>query len=147
MSCLFSTCSALFRATLRSHYAPLGAVNSNYAETSLHFAFPNWLRKLRIVAYVIHFLKLKDGTKNFVKNFSERAKIGGVQGEENFCPRAVSKIAKNFCVNQSASGFCSKKVLTSSNKHHLNEPHSQIKAIFRYFFGFCGAWTYVWRLL
>ena len=60
----------------------------------------------------------KDGTKNVVKNFSERAKIGGVQGEENFCPRAVSKIAKQFCVNQSASGFCSKKVLTSSNKHH-----------------------------
>jgi hypothetical protein len=66
---------------------------------------------------VIHFLKLKDGTKNFVKNFSERAKIRGVQGEENFCPRANSKIAKKFCVNQSASGFCSKKVLTSSNKH------------------------------
>jgi len=60
----------------------------------------------------------KDGTKNFVKNFSERAKIGGVQGEENFCPRAVSKIAKKFCVNQSASGFCSKKVLTSSSRHH-----------------------------
>ena len=55
----------------------------------------------------------KDGTKNFVKNFSERAKIGGVQGEENFCPRADSKIAKQFCVNQSASGFCSKKVRTS----------------------------------
>ena len=60
----------------------------------------------------------KDGTKNVVKNFSERAKIGGVQGEENFCPRTVSKIAKKFCVNQSASGFCSKWVRTSSNKHH-----------------------------
>jgi len=34
------------------------------------------------------------------KTFGERAKIGGVQGEENFCPRAVSKIAKQFCVNR-----------------------------------------------
>jgi len=34
------------------------------------------------------------------KNFGERAKIGGVQGEENFCPRAVSKIAKQFCVSR-----------------------------------------------
>jgi hypothetical protein len=57
----------------------------------------------------------KDGTKDVVKSFSERVKIGGVQGEENFCPRAVSKIAKKFCVNQSAPGFCLKEVLTSFN--------------------------------
>ena len=82
---------------------------------SFHFA------ELRIRRNVmnINFKNLDDGTKNVVKNFSERAKIGGVQGEENFCPRTVSKIAKKFCVNQSASGFCSKWVRTSSNKHHI----------------------------
>ena len=29
-----------------------------------------------------------------------RAKIGGVLGEEIFCPRAIRKIASQFCVNQ-----------------------------------------------
>jgi hypothetical protein len=38
--------------------------------------------------------------KNFCKNFWRGAKIGGVQGEENFCPRAVSQVAKQFCVIQ-----------------------------------------------
>jgi hypothetical protein len=34
------------------------------------------------------------------KVFGERAKIGGAQGEENFCPRAIGKIALQFCVSQ-----------------------------------------------
>jgi len=39
--------------------------------------------------------------KRFLKKFiSEQVKIGEVQGEKNFCPRAVSKIAKQICVNQ-----------------------------------------------
>jgi len=38
--------------------------------------------------------------KNGIKNFGERVKNGGVQGEENFCPRAVRKIAKQFCIIQ-----------------------------------------------
>ncbi len=88
------------------------------------FASPILLSQLLISANVRRSLKLKDGTKNFVKNFSERAKIGGVQGEENFCPRADSKIAKQFCVNQSASGFCSKKVRISSSKHHKSLTNS-----------------------
>ena len=31
----------------------LTSLNSDYTESLLHFAFPNWLRQLRIVAYVI----------------------------------------------------------------------------------------------
>jgi hypothetical protein len=64
-------------------------------------------------------LASREGAAEFPPHPVEISLILGV-GKGIFCSRAVNKIAKKFCVNQSALGFCSKKVLTSSNKHHHN---------------------------
>src|SRR3989344_9223533 len=42
----------------------LTSLNSDYTESLLHFAFPNWLRQLRIVAYVSQNFSSLFGTKH-----------------------------------------------------------------------------------
>jgi len=73
-------------------------------------------------------LELK-AIKRFLKKFfSERAKIGGVQGEENFCPRANSKIAKQF--------FVSRRLDFSQNEFGFR-PINTTKALILKSFGLC----------
>jgi len=46
-------------------------------------------------------------------------KLEGFKGRKIFAREPLAKLRSNFAsVRQSASGFCSKKVLTSSNRHH-----------------------------
>jgi hypothetical protein len=57
----------------------------------------------------------KNGTKNFVKNFQRAGKNGSRGGK--FLPVSREQNCEAI-LRQSASGFCSKCVRISSNKHH-----------------------------
>jgi len=59
----------------------------------------------------------KNGTKNFVKNFRRAGKNWKGSRGGKFLPASRQQNCEAI-LRQSASGFCSKKVLTSSSKHH-----------------------------
>ena len=67
----FSSLRSSNHIALSLHFIPLGAHNSDYTESSLHFAFPNWLRQLRIVANVRRHIFEKFVFKMFLVGFKK----------------------------------------------------------------------------